>query len=182
MKRKLKEIEMDRIKKLARFTRKIQTEFIKGIKPDKFMKNLKRKNIDVVVDIRWWSVYPTYFAPKNIRDLLAAHDIEYIRYRELGNPSKLRHEARENFQLAKELYLNYIIKDFKARQMFLDLFKKIRFKKNYCLICYCQTLDPKLCHRFWLKEALVNAKRLTLGFGGNFALDLKPVPMIQEVN
>ena len=146
------------------------------------IEKLKVKEIDVVVDIRWWCVYPIYFAPLNLQILLTKNKIEYLRFQPLGNPSVLRKEAGENFELAKELYLGYINSDPKAKEQFLELFKKIRFRKKYCLICYCRTLDPKLCHRFWLKEALVNAKRLTLGFEDIYVLELKPVPIIQEVN
>jgi len=176
----MKEIEMDKMKKLARFTSKIKTEFIKGVKPEQFILKLKKKGIDVVVDIRWWSVFPIYFAPKNLEELLAAHNIEYIRYHKLGNPTNLRREAGENYKLAKKLYLDYIIKEFEARQDFIELFKKLRLKKTYCLICYCPPPSP--CHRFWLKEALVNAKRISLGFEGNYQLDLEPIPILQEAN
>ena len=178
----MKEIEMDRIKKLARFTQKIETEFLQGVKPNQLIEKLEKKEIDVVVDIRWWSVYPVYFAPLNLRILLTENNIEYLRFKTLGNPSVLRKQAGENFELSKELYLKYINSDPKAKEQFLELFKKIRFRKNYCLICYCKTLNPNLCHRFWLKEALVNEKRIKLGFEGNYVLELKPIPLIQEVN
>lgn len=178
----MKEIEMDRIKKLARFTQKIQTEFLQGVNPNQLIEKLEKKEIDIVVDIRWWSVYPVYFAPLNLRILLTKNNIEYLRFQALGNPSVLRKQARENFKLAKELYLRYINSEPKAKEHFLELFKKIRFRKNFCLICYCKTLNPLLCHRFWLKELLINIKRVKLGFEGNYKLDLKPMPIIQEAN
>jgi len=178
----LKEIEMDKINKWARFTQKIKTEFIRGVKPEQFILKLKKKKVKVVVDIRWHNESAKHFAPKNIKVLLENHKIEYIRYHDLGNPTKLRDEAGDNFELNKINYEERIIKDFKARQMFIDLFKKIRLRKNYCLICDCKTLNPCLCHRFWLKKALINAKRISLGFKGNYVLDLYPAPIIQEVN
>lgn len=178
----MKEIEMDKLKKLAIFTQKIKTEYLKGVKPKQLIQRLIEKDVNVVIDIRWSSVYPIYFAPKNLKDTLKAHNIEYIRYHELGNPTKLRDEAGENFELAKKLYLEYIIDNFKARQSFKELFKQFRLRKNYCLICYCKTINPLLCHRFWFKEALVNAKRISLGFKGNYELDLEPMPIIQEAN
>ena len=175
--------EKKRILKLARFTQKIQTEFLKGVSPNQLIYKLKKKEIDVVVDIRWWSVYPVYFAPLNLRFLLTKNDIEYLRLQALGNPSILRKQAGENFELAKEWYLEYIIKDPKARQMLLDLLKKLRFRKNYCLICYHRTLDPRLCHRFWLKEALINAKRISLGFEGTYKIECyyeSPIPEVMK--
>lgn len=178
----MKEIEIDRIKKLARFTQKIETEFLQGVRPNQLIEKLKKKEIDVVVDIRWWSVYPVYFAPLNLRILLTKNNIGYLRFQALGNPSVLRKQARENFELSKELYLRYINSDPKAKEQFLELFKKIRFRKNYCLICYCRTLDPRICHRFWLKEALVNEKRIKLGFEGNYIIKCYYQNPVPEVN
>ena len=171
---------MDRIKKLARFTQKIETEFLQGVKPNQLIEKLEEKEIDVVVDIRWWSVYPDYFAPLKLRILLTKNKIEYLRFQALGNPSVLRKQALGNPELAKELYLKYINSNPKAKEQFLELFKKIRFRKNYCLICYCE--PPKPCHRFWLKQELVNEKRIKLGFEGNYIITYyyrNPVP---EVN
>lgn len=176
----MKEIEKDRIKKLAKFTQKIKTEYLIGVNPNQLIEKLEKKEIDIVVDIRWWSVYPVYFAPLNLRILLTKNNIKYIRFQALGNPSVLRKQARKNFELAKELYHRYINSEPKAKEQFLELFKKIHFRKNYCLICYCE--PPKPCHRFWLKEAIINKKRIKLGFEGNYELDLKPIPINQEAN
>lgn len=178
----MKEIEMDRIKKLTRFTQKIQTEYLIGVKPKQLIQRLKEKKVNVVVDIRWWSVFPDYFNPLNLRILLTKNKIEYVQFQGLGNPSVLRKQAGKNHKLAKELYQKYIDSNSKAEDQFLELYKKIRFKKNYCLICYCRTLDPRICHRFWLREALINWKRINLGFEGNYVLDINPSPIIQEVN
>ena len=156
----MKEIEMDRIKKLARFTQKIQTEYLRGKKPNQLIQSLNEKKVNVVVDIRWWSVYPIYFNPLKLQLLLIKNSIEYVRFQGLGNPSVLRKQAGENYELARELYQKYIHSDPKAKEQVLELYKKIRFQKNYCLICYCKTLNPKLCHRFWLREFLINIKRV----------------------
>jgi len=128
------------------------------------------------------SVFPVYFAPINLQILLMKNDIEYLRFQALGNPSVLRKQARDNFELAKELYLEYIFNDLKARQQLVELFKKLRFRKNYCLICYCRTLDPRICHRFWLKETLVNEKRIKLGFEGNYVIKCHYKNPVPEVN
>ena len=173
---------MDRIKKLARFTQKIETEFLIGKKPMELIQSLKEKKVNVVVDIRWWSVFPLYFNPLNLQLLLAKNKIEYVQFQSLGNPSVLRKRAGNDYKLAKELYQQYINSDPKSKDKFSELYKKIRFKKIYCLICYCNTLDPKFCHRFWLREALINAKRIKLGFEGNFVLEFNPPPIIQGAN
>ncbi len=158
-------------KKLAKFTQKIKTTYLKGVKPEAFIENLKKLEINVVVDIRAWSIYPLYYYPKNMKKLLEENGIEYIRYKALGNPSELRKRAGENFELGKQLYLEYLIKDLRAKESLIELYKNLRFRKTYCLICYCPTFDPKLCHRFWLKEMLINLKREQLGFEGDYKLE-----------
>jgi len=92
----------------------------------------------------------------------------------LGNPSELRKQAGENFELAKQWYQEYLYNDLHAREDLIELYKKLRFRKTYCLICYCPTNDPKLCHRFWLKEMLINLKREQLGFEGDYKLEFRP--------
>ncbi len=168
-----------RYNKLAKFTKKIKTTHIKGVKPEEFTKTLERLKVNVVVDIRYWSLYPIYYSPKFMKDLLKIHGIEYVKYKALGNPSSLRKRAGENFIYAKQLYQDYILGNPESHHAFLDLFKQFRFRKVYCLICYCPTYDVKLCHRFWLKELLINLKRKNLGFSEvielqNFTQKLTP--------
>jgi len=178
----MKEIEMDKIKKLARFTQKIKTEFLVGKTPMELIQSLKMKKVNIVIDIRSWPENPVYFEPLKLQLLLIKNKIEYIQFQALGNPIVLRRQAGENYELAKELYQKYIISAPKAKDQFLELYKKIRFKKIYCLICYCNTNDPRICHRFWLRESLINAKRINLGFEGNFVLERDIQPIFQEVN
>lgn len=168
-------------KELAKFTQKIKTTYIKGVKPDQFVKTLERLNVNVVVDIRYWSLYPTYFSPKFMKDLLEIHGIEYLKCKALGNPSTLRKRAGENFFYMKILYQDYILGNPESRQELVKLYKLFRFRKNYCLICYCPTLDIKLCHRFWLKELLINLKRKNLGFSEAIELQNSNHKLIPEV-
>ena len=168
-------------KELAKFTQKIKTAYIKGISPEIFIQNLQKYNINVVVDIRNWSLYPLYFNSKNMKGLLEIYGIEYLKFRELGNPSELRKRAGENFELAKKLYQEYIVNNPASQQELIKLFKQFRFRKNFALICYCPTFDTKLCHRFWLKETLINLKRKTLGFSENIKLENYSDKLVPEI-
>lgn len=170
-----------RYKELAKFTQKIKTTYIKGVKPEEFTKTLERLKINVVVDIRYWSLYPTYFSSRFMKDLLEIHGIEYLKCKALGNPSSLRKRAGENFIYAKQLYQDYVLGNPESKQELSKLFKQFRFRKNYCLICYCPTLDIKLCHRFWLKELLINLKRKSLGFSEVIELQNFTQKLIPEV-
>ena len=168
-------------KELAKFTKKIKTTYLKGISADLFIKNLKRVKTNVVVDIRNWNLYPIYFSSKMMKDLLEIHGIEYLKLKKLGNPYILRKRAGENFILAKKLYHEYILHNPASRQELIQLFKQFRFRKNYCLICYCPIFDVKLCHRFWLKETLINIKRKTLGLSEEIELENYSNKLVPEI-
>lgn len=168
--------------KLAKFTQKIRTTYLKGVSSEQFLHTLKKKNVSVVVDIRDWSVFPVYFNPLNMRILLDKNKIEYLKLGALGNPKVLRDRYKNNPTLAKEAYFNYIINTKEAKDQLITLFKLLRFNKIYCLICYCPVFDPKLCHRYWVKELLVNLKRKALGLDANYELDYKPKQLVPEVS
>lgn len=178
----MKEIEMDKLKKLARFTRKIKNEYLIGVLPSQLIHKLKEQKVDVVIDIRATVRTPMIYMPKYFEDILSIVGINYIRFQKLGNPSKLRKKAQDDYILAKRLYLNYIRKNSKAQDQLSALFKKLRHRKNYCLVCTCDTEDKNRCHRFWLKELLINIKRKKLDLEENYKLDFKPIPTIQEGN
>lgn len=178
----IKKMGIDRkYRELAKFTQKIETVYLKGVSPELFTKTLERLKINVVVDIRHWSLYPIYFSQKFMKDLLETHGIEYLRLKNLGNPSILRKRAGENFVLAKKLYQEHITSNPASKQELIKLFKQFRFRKKFCLICYCPTLDIKLCHRFWLKELLINLKRNSLGLIGLIELENFSQKLIPEV-
>lgn len=170
-----------RYKELAKFTQKIKTTYIKGVSAEEFTKTLEKLKVNVVVDIRYWSLYPIYFSPKFMKDLLEIHGIEYLKCKSLGNPSALRKRAGENFIYMKKLYQDYVLGNPESRQELVKLYKLFRFRKNYCLICYCPTLDIKLCHRFWLKELLINLKRTNLGFSEKIELQNSNQKLFPEV-
>ena len=170
-----------RYKEVAKFRQKIETTYIKGVKPDQFIKTLEKLKVNVVVDIRYWSLYPIYFSPKFMKDLLEIHGIEYLHFQKLGNPSTLRKRAGENCELAKQLYQNYVTNNPESRQELVKLYKLFRFRKNYCLICYCPVIDVKLCHRFWLKELLINLKRKNSGFSEMITLENFTQKLVPEV-
>jgi len=167
--------------KLTRFTKKIKTAYLIGTLPSQFIKNLQEQEVDIVIDIRATVRTPMIYMPKYFEDILSIVGIEYIRYQKLGNPSKLRKETGNNFQLNKSKYFKYITQNRRSRDQLIQLFKSLRFKKNYCLVCICDTLDPKLCHRFWLKELLINLKRKNLGLIGVIELENFSHKLIPEV-
>lgn len=136
-----------------RISDRIQTEYLKSRKIPDFLEAIKQKNVEVVIDIRWWFLYPDYFRPNNLQNELRKAGIVFIPFNALGNPSNLRKQAGEDFNLAKKLYLKYIENRIELGNLehLID-----SGDETFCLICYCKTLDERKCHRFWLREKIIN--------------------------
>jgi uncharacterized protein (DUF488 family) len=167
---------------LKKFVSRVKTEYINSRTMEAFIKQIKGK-IDVVIDVRYNTFFKRDFSPRKFKVALEANKIEYEYIQDLGNP--YYRKFKEDFRKAKRAYLNYLrknvyIKSNKAELLpcnsLESLFKKIAHKKDcktkvFCLICYCDTENPALCHRFWLKEALINRKRKELGMSENYVLE-----------
>jgi len=157
------------IKQLAKFSKKIKTEYINKKDLETFVNSVKNLGEKVVVvDVRNNTFYKTDqgFSPRDLAKTLAAKNIEYLRYKHLGNPFHWHY--KDEPEKAKLTYTEYLRVNDDAHAALNDLYKHLRFKKTFCLICYCNTLDPMKCHRFWLREALINKKRERLGFSPTF--------------
>lgn len=165
---------LEKAKALKRYVSKIRTEYINGRDMDAFINIIKNRigGKIVIVDIRWSTFYKSKqsFSPAKFKNILAANDIGYVRNHTLGNPLKKESLTLDGPAVAKQKYIKYLRNDEKAIEAFNALHKLLRFNKIYCLICYCQTEDPLQCHRFWLKEELINRKRIELGFTGDYLL------------
>ena len=124
---------------LVRFTQRIHTEYITTRDMETFINAIKGK-IDIVIDIRWNTYHKTKqgFNPEAFKKCLESNGIGYSYYKALGNPFKALYNLKE-FDIAKRDYLNYLKYNSKAKKSFKELFSKFRFKKNYCLVCYCNT-------------------------------------------
>ena len=165
-----------KIKRLVRFTRRLETLGVNGLnqvdfinKLTEILKNGEYKysyrqeqesitvaNTVLVADVRQNPNVKNMLRPKDLKQMLEANDMEYVRFNYLGNPFYKKHLKERNFEKAKIEYLNYLKTNENAKKNFRASYTQFRFKKIICLICYCQTNE---CHRFWLKEALIQAKR-----------------------
>lgn len=172
-------------KDLARFTQKIETEYITTRNMDNFINCIKGKKIDVVIDIRWSTYYKKDqgFNLKEFKKHLESNGITYFYIKALGNPFHALYNQKDLERgITKKDYLNYLKYNSKARKSFQELFSKFRFKKRYCLICYCDTEEPTMCHRFWLREALINYKRNKLDIPGEYILVKKINKSLLEIS
>jgi hypothetical protein len=122
-----------------------------------------------------------YFDPEILEQKLSEKQIEYIRWKELSNPKELRKKYKINF---KNLTRDGLITLEKAKEEYLKqlpqedlkgLYKIINTSKSINLFfCYCNPpkktnsfykyLAHNYCHRFWLKQALINLKRQEKNF------------------
>lgn len=164
---------------LAKFTLKIKTEFITSRNMEEFLKVINRK-FNKIIDVRLNTYYKSNqgFNPKDFKTKLDSINIEYQYIMILGNPF---HHSEEEFKENKNKYINYLNTNLKANKCLETLFKEINSNnKKVCLICYCNTEDPLKCHRFWLKETLVNMKREKLGYSKDYVLEFAS-KSIQEI-
>ena len=167
----------DLIKKaqqLASFYKAFKTEFINGREGRKFISLVEGK-VDHVIDVRFNTFYKSKqgFGPQNLKRVLREIGIKYSYFHLLGNPFHKLY-SKEEFVAAKVHYLKYIENNPGAKKTLDDLFNLIpkkRITKIYCIICYCATTDSRMCHRFWLFEALMNLKKKELGLEQNYVLN-----------
>lgn len=191
-------VDVDQMKDLVRFSHRLQTMGINGLSQEKFIEQLlsfKNKfkirlfyegptiaTKIVIVEIRQWPNSKKFFEPEDLERLLEMNGMDYIRFKHLGNPFFKRHLKENHLQKAKLEYQNYVLTNEKACQEFEKLYKLFKYRKIYCLICYCQSKD---CHRYWLKELLINKKRKDIGLNLNTNLiknqDITPMEVKSNV-
>jgi len=173
------------IRNLRKFIERIKTEHINERTMASFINEIKGK-VDVVIDIRYNTFFKRNqgFKPEIFQIILATHNIEYFYFQDLGNPY---HKKNQDKPIkAKQDYLKYLEKrlfarsnkpDLQPHHILTHLFNKIAHSKdyqskNFCLICYCATTNPSECHRFWLKEKLINMKRTELNMPGDYIMEV----------
>jgi hypothetical protein len=124
-----------------------------------------------LIDIRYDTFYKSkrvlpknkeqWFGPEHLEKIFKGNEkIQYRYCQALGNPKKIRETYKNNLNKQKELYLQYIKsnhKDYNSKNAFERLYAIAMQKKpifQVCLMCYCEP-KKEFCHRFWLREALL---------------------------
>lgn len=127
----------------------MQTLFTIGYeqaKPDAVLNELKRANIDLLVDTR--AVAASRRPGFSKRQLAASLDeagIAYIHLQKLGTPAAGRQAARSgDFDALWRIYDKHI-KTPDAQAALAELVGLIKSGQRIALLCYCR--DPKACHR-----------------------------------
>jgi len=135
---------------------KIITEYLKTRKPKEFIDILQKQKVNIVFDIRFSDQYPVYYRQAELQELLILHNIDYLRFKYLGNPSWNRPPQKTDWFECKKSYYNQVLQYTLSENQIKAARLIMATKKDavICLICYCDTLNPELCHRFWLKDVL----------------------------
>ncbi len=111
---------------------------------EKFIRNLKENNIDVLVDIR---AVPHSrnkdYAKKNLEFILNKNDIEYLLTRELGSPEDLRKKVKSDRDY--EYFFREYDKFLEGKKEYLMELINIAGKNSICLLCF--EADINRCHR-----------------------------------
>jgi len=171
---------------LRKFRKKITTEFINSRDMEQFIEIIRGK-ADVIIDIRSnvFNKGLQGFMPKVFKLIMKLIQKEYYRFKELKNPFRNDFSEAE-FQEAKAKYLAYLKTEEKAKDALIRLHNLINSKlstnKIFCLICYCDTEDPLMCHRFWVFEALINYKRGILGLEQDYVYEIHIDKTLDEIS
>jgi len=115
-------------------------------RPAAVMDELKRANIDLLVDTR--AVAASRRPGFSKRQLAAALDeagIGYVHLQKLGTPAEGRQAARSGDLAALWRIYDKHIKSAEAREALDELMALIKSGKRIALLCYCR--DPQTCHR-----------------------------------
>jgi len=115
-----------------------------GLKPEEFIKRLKEKNIEVLIDVREiaWS-RKKGFSKSQLENIVNQYGIKYIHMKKLGNPSVIRKKIKEKggFDFFVNEYQNYI----RTQTEELKNLQKMINKFVCCLMCFEKNVN--MCHR-----------------------------------
>lgn len=129
-----------------------------------FIATLQLSGIDILVDVRdrAQSRRPG-FSKTALSDALASANIDYIHFRELGDPKEGREAARSgNFELFRKIFAE--VMNTPSAKSALTNITVMASEKHVCLMCFER--DQRTCHRKIVSDHLekyLNEKTKHLG-------------------
>ncbi|HET9717770.1 MAG TPA: DUF488 domain-containing protein [Pseudolabrys sp.] len=125
-------------------------------KPAAVLDELRRANIDLVVDTRAVAVSRRKgFSKRALANSLKGTAIDYVHLQKLGTPAEGRVAARSGDTDGLWRIYDRHIKTAEAKAALHELLKLIRSGRRIALLCYCR--DPKACHR---SRIVANVKKM----------------------
>lgn len=117
---------------------------------NEFCNALAANCVKVLVDVRLnaWSQRPE-FRKSSLKSALAEHGIEYIHYKEAGNPYRPKNGETLGFDECARKYAQYIADNPKV----IDTLESIITQNLSALLCY--EAERNECHRSILIDALM---------------------------
>lgn len=123
-----------------------------GVRLEDFIGQLKRHNVQILIDIRERPLSRKKgFSKKALTAALAAEDINYLHIKELGSPSELRKKLREDkdYSYFFDEFSNYLSS---KKDSLLEVLEVIQNSIG-CLLCYEKSHEE--CHRKLVVEELL---------------------------
>lgn len=119
---------------------------------ENFIAALLLSDIDVLVDVRDRAQSRRKgFSKTALREALNLEGIEYVHFRELGDPKEGREAARrQDYNLFRKIY-ETVIKTPKAQEALSSIGLMLK-RKSVCLMCY--EMDPHICHRSMISDEI----------------------------
>jgi uncharacterized protein (DUF488 family) len=125
-----------------------------------FVATLQRASIDVLIDVRDLPLSRKKgFSKNQLAETLAAHGIEYVHLRGLGDPKPGREAARAgNYALFQKIFGRHMKSDGAVRDV--NIAADIVRTRRACLMCF--ECNHEQCHRSIVAETLAQITQLTI--------------------
>lgn len=140
--------------------RRLSTIGYEGATLQDFIATLKAARISTLVDVRELPLSRRKgFSKSQLSANLKLADIEYVHFRELGDPKEGRDAARKGrFAEFRKIYGRHI-KTAAAREALKDLLAVVE-SCSVCLLCYER--DPAQCHRSIVSSEIANMREISV--------------------
>jgi len=131
--------------------KKLFTSGYEGVKLEDFIEQLKKNNVQVLIDIRERPLSRKKgFSKKALSAALTLENINYLHLKELGSPSELRKKLREDkdYPYFFDKFSSYLSS---KKESLLEVLEVIQNSIG-CLLCYEKSHEE--CHRKLVAEKL----------------------------
>lgn len=128
-----------------------------GVNAERFVAELKRKGINVLVDVREMPLSRKKGFSKNaLAELVSAEGIEYVHLRSLGAPREVRYRLKETGDWAE--YCQGYQAHLSDCEAALNEVVTLAGQQDICLMCF--EADWRTCHRSLITTHLTETGRV----------------------
>lgn len=127
---------------------------------DQFVSFLKKKHIELIVDVRKNPVSRKKgFSKNKLAEALGTQDIEYMHLPALGMPKEWRDKAKEGVITRTRMFQDFTKKIIPKMTDEISLIRQLAREKNTCLLCFEADADD--CHRRNVADAVKKLDKKT---------------------